>query len=76
MRLALASRVPGAVSAFTRVFDALWHRASFTRGALQTRDPGANREILSVGPWVPALRSRTKCALAWPGHESETRSCG
>src|SRR5262245_59911463 len=62
------ARVPGAISAITRVFDALWQRAFFTRGALQPRDPGAeSTESEPLGPGSALAQ-----ALAWPGHAPRT----
>jgi hypothetical protein len=51
-----------AISAFTRVFDALWPLRS---GALQSRGPGCLRlEVTGV----PVLRSGMKNAASRPGH--------
>ena len=47
-----------AISAVTRVFDALWRCAA---------DPGS---IMDPYPWVPALRSSVKNAAPRPGHET------
>src|SRR6266403_3404041 len=52
-----------AISAFTRVFDTLWRRAS-RRGALLS--PGRNGAQRFVT--VPALRSSVKNAAPRPGH--------
>jgi hypothetical protein len=50
-----------AISAFTRVFDALWPLRS---GALQSRGPGNG----GVRTGVPAQRSSVKNAAPHPGH--------
>ena len=59
----LVSRASEAISAFTRVFDALWR----TRPGTQRNTRPAKKAHEFVNPWVPALRS---LPLAWPGHES------
>ena len=51
-----------AISAFTRVFDALWRCAA---------DPGSTAP---VSTWVPAVRSGVKDAAPRPGHERNVLS--
>jgi len=55
------SRAPDAVSAFTRVFDALWQR--FFSGALQSRGPSISERYRSLGSRLCAA-TLTRCSAS------------